>query len=362
MVPEDFEGATVTARIRLFVQKPAMIPELPRRHATSSVNSDVAATDLSEVSAPAVSTVRIDEAEAGQRIDNYLLARLKGVPKSRIYRLLRKGEVRVNKGRVKPEYRLAGGDLLRIPPVRVSDRVPDPAPGMGLRQHLAGSVLIELDSMLVINKPAGLAVHGGSGVNLGLIEALRQCRPDDRFLELVHRLDKETSGCLMLARKRSALRHLQQQLREGRVQKIYQALVAGDWPRGVTTVDAPLRKDTMQSGERIVRPNRQGKRAVTHFRVLQRFGYATLVEVELETGRTHQIRVHSQLAGHPLAGDEKYGDSVFNRKVQDLGLKRLFLHAKRLSFLAPEAADVLEVEAPLAEDLQNLLKRMVDMR
>lgn len=302
--------------------------------------------------------IAVDEAVSGQRIDNFLVTQLKGVPKSRIYRLLRKGEVRVNKGRVKPDYRLVGGDSIRIPPVRLSQRPTLPAPGIGLRRHLEASVLLESDSYLVIDKPAGLAVHGGSGVSLGLIEALRQCRPDAGFLELVHRLDKETSGCLLLAKKRSALRHLQQQLREGRVSKLYQALVMGDWPKGISSIDAPLRKNTLESGERIVRPVRDGKRAVTHFQVMGRFEFATLLAVRLETGRTHQIRVHAQLAGHSLAGDAKYGDGEFNACMNSRGLKRMFLHASELSFIDPESEKPVTVTAPLANDLQAVLDRM----
>jgi len=305
-----------------------------------------------------VATLQIAEDEAGQRLDNYLLARLKGVPKSRIYRLLRKGEVRVNKGRVKPDYRLVAGDSLRLPPLRVSDRPAAPAPGLSLRQRLENSLLLDQGGLLVINKPPGLAVHGGSGVSLGLIEAMRQCRPEDSFLELVHRLDRDTSGCLMLARKRSVLRQLQDQLRQGQVRKIYQALVRGDWPAGLTRIDAPLRKNTLLSGERVVRPDADGKEAVTHFRVLRRYGVATLMEVGLETGRTHQIRVHARLAGHPLAGDDKYGDTAFNTRMQALGLGRLFLHAWRLRFLSPDNGRPTDVEAPLAEDLLALLSKL----
>src|SRR5690606_37116037 len=223
---------------------------------------------------PGVRFFDVGSDEAGQRIDNFLVARLKGVPKSRIYRLLRKGEVRVNKGRIKPEYRLNPGDRVRVPPIRQADAPPPPVPGAGLRTLLEGSILLETDALLVVDKPAGLAVHGGSGVSLGLIEALRASRPDP-FLELVHRLDRGTSGCLLV----------------------------GSWPKGIDRIDAPLLKTTVGDGERIVRADVAGKQAVTHFRVVKRFAAATLLEVGLETGRTHQIRVHCQLAGHPLLGD-----------------------------------------------------------
>jgi 23S rRNA pseudouridine955/2504/2580 synthase len=304
-----------------------------------------------------VQWLEVDADVAGQRIDNFLLTRLKGVPKSRIYRLLRKGEVRVNKGRIKADYRLNAGDQLRIPPIRTQEAPETPAPSAELRRLLASSVLLESDDMLVVDKPAGLAVHGGSGVSLGLIEALRASR-DDRFLELVHRLDKGTSGCLMVAKKRSALRALQQQLRDGGVEKTYLALVAGRWPKGLETIDAPLRKFSQESGDSIVRPDNQGKPSVTHFSVAKRFADATLLEVTLETGRTHQIRVHCQLAGHPLLGDDKYGDEELNRIARGQGLKRLFLHAHRLGFQQPGCDDRVVVESPLAADLSEYLKQL----
>jgi 23S rRNA pseudouridine955/2504/2580 synthase len=303
-----------------------------------------------------VSFLVVSDDEAGQRIDNYLLARLKGVPKSRIYRLLRKGEVRVNKGRIKPEYRLAGGDTIRVPPIRQSEAPPPPAPGAALRNLLVASILMETTDLLVVDKPAGLAVHGGSGVNLGLIEALRASRPDP-FLELVHRLDRGTSGCLLVARKRSALRDLQQQLREGRVEKTYLCLVTGSWPKGLDRIDAPLRKITQASGDRIVRADVEGKHAVTHFRVVRRFAGHTLLEVGLETGRTHQIRVHCQLAGHSLVGDDKYGSDDENARARTLGLRRMFLHAHRLRFREP-GGERITVESPLPDDLVSFVGRL----
>ncbi|MFA5630286.1 MAG: 23S rRNA pseudouridine(955/2504/2580) synthase RluC [Porticoccaceae bacterium] len=301
-----------------------------------------------------VRLITISEDEAGQRIDNFLLARLKGVPKSRIYRLLRKGEVRVNKGRIKPEYRLAAGDSVRVPPIRVAEGRDVPAPGLALRAHLESSVLFENGELLVINKPQGLAVHGGSGVSLGLIEALRATRPG-QTLELVHRLDKGTSGCLLIAKKRAALRALQNQLRDHEVEKIYLALVDGVWPKGLDVIDAPLDKVSVASGENFVRASRDGKNAVTRFRIHKRYADMTMLEVALETGRTHQIRVHCQLAGHPLLGDDKYGSDARNEEMRKRGLKRIFLHAHRLCFAIPSSGEQYCVEAPLPADLAAVL-------
>ena len=306
---------------------------------------------------PCVRFVEITADQAGQRVDNFLLSRLKGVPKSRIYRILRKGEVRVNRSRVKPEYKLASGDQVRIPPVRVAEREAPVAPGIKLQELLEKSVIYEDPLLLVINKPSGLAVHGGSGVSLGLIEALRATRPKQSFLELVHRLDRETSGCLIVAKKRSALRFLQDEMRARRVVKVYQALASGRWPRGMKKINLPLLRTELKSGDRIVRVNPEGKSAVTHFAVQQRFDKATFLEVTLETGRTHQIRVHSQHAGCPLAGDDKYGDDDYNGQLKRLGLKRMFLHAARLKFRSPEG-NKISVEAPLPEELSQLLARL----
>lgn len=303
-----------------------------------------------------VSFFVVSDDEAGQRIDNFLLARLKGVPKSRIYRLLRKGEVRVNKGRIKPEYRLVGGDSVRVPPIRREEAPAVPVPDAALRNLLGASILMETPDLLVVDKPAGLAVHGGSGVSLGLIEALRASRPDP-FLELVHRLDRGTSGCLLVARKRSSLRDLQRQLRQGEVEKTYLCLVNGVWPKGLDRIDAPLRKLTQPSGDQYVRPDVSGKAAVTHFRVVRRLGTHTLLEVRLETGRTHQIRVHCQLAGHPLVGDDKYGNDAENLRARALGLKRMFLHAHRLRFRELDG-NAVTVESPLPGELADFLERL----
>ena len=297
--------------------------------------------------------------EDGQRLDNFLLRELKGVPRSRIYRLLRKGEVRLNKKRCKPSDRLAEGDQVRIPPVRVSENSQPIGPGQSLRALLNASILFEDDALLVIDKPSGLAVHGGSGISAGVIENLRAMRPDDRFLELVHRLDRDTSGCLILARSRAALVQLHEQLRDGGVDKYYLALTQGKWPNAVKEVNAPLQKNELNSGERIVRVQKDGKASRTYFEIVERFSDSTLVKAKLDTGRTHQIRVHTQLTGHPILGDEKYGDKAENQRLQKMGLKRLFLHAATLSFTHPISGERITLDAPLPADLQNLLDGLV---
>jgi 23S rRNA pseudouridine955/2504/2580 synthase len=305
-----------------------------------------------------VSYVDIGPEQAGQRLDNFLIKTLKGVPKSRIYRLLRKGEVRVNKGRVKAVTRLKEGDIVRLPPIRVSERGEMPAVGRPLSKYLADNVLFEDEGLLIINKPSGLAVHGGSGVSLGAIEALRAEHPELRFLELVHRLDRDTSGCLMLAKKRSVLLALQQDLQNNHIEKRYTSLAKGRWPKGKNTINAPLRKNTLLSGERMVRVDVTGKASVTHFKILKQYSSATLLDIKLETGRTHQIRVHCEFAGQPIAGDPKYGDEEFNESMKPLGLKRLFLHARYLRFKHPLSNDWVEVEAPLPADLEKVLAKL----
>jgi len=301
--------------------------------------------------------------EAGQRLDNFLLRVLKGVPRSHIYKILRSGEVRVNKGRARPHYHLNPGDVLRLPPVRSADPAAVPRVSEQLAVDLRGRVLYEDERVLVLDKPAGLAVHGGSGIRFGVIEALRQLRPDLRELELVHRLDRETSGCLLLSKRRSALRSLHQALREEAVDKRYLALVQGRWRETERIVRLPLRKNTLQSGERIVRVDEvQGKAAQTRFYREQDLGSATLLRAELDTGRTHQIRVHLQAIGHPIAGDPKYGDEAFNATVRALGLRRLFLHAAFLAFPHPRDERVIRVEAPLSADLLAVLESLRAMR
>ncbi|WP_293266541.1 23S rRNA pseudouridine(955/2504/2580) synthase RluC [Neptunomonas sp.] len=301
--------------------------------------------------------IEVEEDQAGQRIDNFLRTALKGVPKSMIYRIIRKGEVRVNKKRIKPDGRIQGGDLVRIPPIRVSEPNDVPIVGKALLELLEASVLYESKALIVINKPSGLAVHGGSGINLGLIEAMRQLRPDEHFLELVHRLDRDTSGCIMIAKKRSMLRHLHEALRQNRVNKIYHALVVGKWESKNNSVDAPLRKNELQSGERIVKVQPDGKASLTRFKVLRRFAQTTLVEAKPVTGRTHQIRVHTQFAGHPIVGDEKYGVESINRDMKKQGVRRLFLHSAMLQVALPEG-ETLNVKAPLESALSSALERL----
>ncbi len=297
---------------------------------------------------------------AGQRIDNFLRNQLKGVPKTLIYRILRKGEVRVNKGRIKPEYKLQAGDLVRVPPLRLAER-DEPAPlAQGLLERLEAAIVYEDKTLIVLNKPAGIAVHGGSGLSYGVIEALRQLRPDAKELELVHRLDRDTSGLLMVAKKRSMLRHLHQELRGDGVDKRYMALVRGRWETGKKQVNAPLLKNTLRSGERMVEVTDEGKEALTLFRVLRRFGdFATLVEARPVTGRTHQIRVHARHAGHAIAGDSKYGDEDFSREIRELGGKRLFLHAYGLKVPLPDGGE-LNLEAPVDEVWSQTLGKLVE--
>nr|WP_226865368.1 23S rRNA pseudouridine(955/2504/2580) synthase RluC [Microbulbifer taiwanensis] len=307
-----------------------------------------------------VQLLTVPDELAGQRIDNFLQARLKGVPRSRIYRILRKGEVRVNKGRVKAEYKLQAGDLVRVPPIRAAEQAPAPVAGEQLRKLVEESILYDAGGLLVINKPAGLAVHGGSGVRLGLIEVLRQMYPQSRFIELVHRLDRDTSGAIMVARKRSVLQHVQAELRAGRVGKSYLALAAGKWPRGRRVVEVPLRKNTLKSGERMVSVDPEGKPSETRFQVLERFRGATLVAAEPVTGRTHQIRVHAQFVGCPLAGDAKYTADAVNREFRELGLKRLFLHSALVRSTLP-GGELVEVKAPIPAELEVVLAALRDL-
>ena len=300
----------------------------------------------------------IDAEQEGQRIDNYLKTQLKGVPKSLIYRILRKGEVRVNKKRIKPEYKLVAGDEVRVPPVRVAEPNELPSAKLSSIQALEAMILFEDDALIVLNKPAGMAVHGGSGLSFGVIEALRSLRPESRFMELVHRLDRDTSGCLLIAKKRSVLKSLHEQLRLKTMRKQYSALVRGQWQAHVKVVNAPLLKNVLQSGERIVRVNPEGKPSETRFHILKRFAEATLVEASPITGRTHQIRVHTAHAGHPIACDDKYGEATFDGKMRSLGLQRLFLHASRLTFRHPIDDKDMTMEAPLDPHLQALLNKL----
>jgi 23S rRNA pseudouridine955/2504/2580 synthase len=303
--------------------------------------------------------VTVDEGQDGQRIDNFLITHLKGVPKTRIYRILRKGEVRVNKGRIKPDYRLQLGDKVRIPPIRVSEEPPPTRPGHRVLETVAASVIYEDDGLLILNKPSGIAVHGGSGLSYGIIEALRVLRPEAPFLELGHRLDRDTSGCLVIAKKRSALRAFQTLLREGGMDKIYLALVKGRWKGGARRVNAALEKNVVSSGERMVRVSEDGKAALSLFEPAAIYSTASLMRVALVTGRTHQVRVHATHSGHPIAGDEKYGDEAFNKQMAALGLRRLFLHANSLTFTLPlEKPRRIHVEAPLDPELTAVLRKL----
>jgi 23S rRNA pseudouridine955/2504/2580 synthase len=311
-----------------------------------------------------VRQITVDSEAAGTRLDQFLMKLLPSVPRSRIFRIVRKGEVRVNGRRAGPEHRLQEHDTVRVPPVRVEA---EPAPGQPPRVSprvldvVKASIISEDEKLLVLDKPAGLAVHGGSGVSFGVIEALRALRPKEE-LELVHRLDRETSGCLIVARKRSALRTLHALMREGQVEKRYLALLKGHWNLGDTRVDVPLRTDIRVGGERTVKAHASGKEAVSEFRPVQWFGKrATLMEVGLHTGRTHQIRVHSAHAGHPVAGDEKYGDEEFNAGLREAGLNRMFLHAHSVSFDWPRGG-VFSASAPLPADLSGVLDSLGSVR
>ena len=300
-----------------------------------------------------VSWIDVGEDEAGQRIDNYLLARLKGVPKSHIYRILRSGEIRINSKRVEASQRVAAGDRIRIPPVRVAERgEPEPAP------HFRLPVIFEDEYLLAIDKPAGLAVHGGSGVAHGVIESLRGMRPQARFLELVHRLDRETSGVLLLAKKRAALTALHEMLRTRAIDKRYLVGVAGRFRNELQRVRLALAKRVTKEGEKRVSVSDAGQEAETVFRRIERGAEFSLLEAELLTGRTHQIRVHLAHLGHPVLGDDKYGDFELNRALRKQGLKRMFLHAAKLSFTHPMTGDPVDLVSPLPADLERFRSRI----
>ncbi|QOR38415.1 RluA family pseudouridine synthase [Billgrantia diversa] len=309
-----------------------------------------------------VQWVEVGEGQSGQRVDNFLITRLKGVPRTLVYRIVRKGEVRVNKKRVKADYRLQVGDMVRIPPLKLAPREAVKQVSEGLRNLLAGSVLVEGPGWLVLNKPAGLPVHGGSGVKIGLIEALRQVREDLDFLELVHRLDRDTSGCLLLAKSRPALLTLNEALKHHQMDKRYLALVAGRWPARREFVSARLDRYDAGNGERRVRVDAAGKVARTRFAVREAYPKATLIEAEPVTGRTHQIRVHAAHAGYPLLGDDKYGSREGMSLARHLGLSRLFLHAESLTFPEPSSGRPVQIRAPLPEELEEVLERARESR
>ena len=318
-------------------------PEATKTATTSTTNSGLE-----------VKWLTVDEESAGQRLDNFLIRHLKGVPKTHVYRIIRSGEVRVNKGRASADTRIESGDVVRLPPVRISDKVAEkaarPAPGREF------PLLLEDDALMAIDKPAGVAVHGGSGVSFGVIEQLRQARPLAKLLELVHRLDRETSGILLVAKKRSALKHVQDQFRERETGKTYLALVQGQWPEKLKVIDSALHKFLLPDGERRVRvtsnDDPDGMRSITLVKVAERWDTCTLLEVTIKTGRTHQIRVHLASQGHPIAGDDKYGDFEWNKSLQKQGLKRMFLHAWRLQFTHPATGKRVELMSNLPPELQ----------
>jgi 23S rRNA pseudouridine955/2504/2580 synthase len=316
---------------------------------------------MKQLSKETVNWLDVGSEESGQRIDNYLIRWLKGVPKSHIYRILRSGEVRVNKGRIGPDYRVQDGDRVRVPPIRTAQPDISAAPKSGAR--VTFDILYEDAALLVINKPSGLAVHGGSGISLGAIEQLRAARPEAKFLELVHRLDRDTSGVLMFAKKRSALVALHEQLREGRVRKIYLALVRGYWRDAKRAVKAPLQKHLLANGERRVAVNeKEGQAAHTIFRLRKTWADSTppfsLLEAELKTGRTHQIRVHLAHLDFPIAGDDKYGDFPLNKILKKQILKRMFLHASQASITHPDSGEPLRFEAPLPKELEAVVAHL----
>lgn len=303
-----------------------------------------------------VQNIEIGSRNHEQRLDNFLLSQLKGVPKSRVYKLLRSGQVRVNKGRKQASYRLQSGDMVRIPPVRMSEKSESEIPDY-LLEKVRQAIMFENNDILVLNKPAGLAVHSGSNIPFGVIEILRQARPDDDMLELVHRLDRDTSGCLLIAKSRSALNQLHALFRDDHaMEKVYRTIVAGRWRGGERMVEAPLLKNTLQGGERMVMVDEEGKTAKSLFQPVDYFSHATLMDVQLFTGRTHQIRVHATHEHHPIAGDTKYGDKTFNQALKKAGFKRMYLHAHRLAFkLGNESYNFT---APLDDEWAQLIQHL----
>ena len=309
--------------------------------------------------APQVQNIRVDPESDGQRLDNFLMRHLKGAPKTLVYRIIRSGEVRLNKGRASAESRVQTGDTVRVPPLRLSTPKPE-SHGAPAREF---PVLYEDDSLLAIDKPSGVAVHGGSGVSFGVIEQLRQARPTARMLELVHRLDRETSGVLLVAKKRSALKHVQDQFRDRETGKTYLALVQGQWPSNRKVIDLPLEKFLIAKGESegerrvrvVAKDDPNGMRAITLVKVAKLVGSCTLLEVTIKTGRTHQIRVHLASLGHPIVGDDKYGDFEYNRQLQKMGLKRMFLHAWKLQLRHPASGENLNLASALPPELQQFI-------
>lgn len=326
-------------------------------------NGAPATQDSVKSVAGGVQYVEAGEGDAGQRLDNFLVRVLKGVPRTHVYRLLRKGEVRVNSKRARPDQRVEAGDRIRLPPIRRPQPVAEGSvrpPSPSLQKLVTGAIVYEDDDLLVLNKPAGLAVHGGSGMAHGVIEVLRAARPDAKELDLVHRLDRETSGCLIVAKRRAALRDLHAQLREGQAEKRYLALVCGKWNLGQKRIELPLATGERRGGERHVAVRTHGQMAVSTFRPVQFFGnVASLVEVEIGTGKTHQIRVHAAYAGHPVAGDDKYGDRECNDVLKNYGLSRMFLHAASIGVSRPGTHEPLHVSAPLSAELHAVLDELL---
>src|SRR6202790_1654026 len=328
----------------------------------SIMNSNVAVSERLHSPKSAVTLRTVTADEAGQRIDNFLMRLFKTVPRRRLYRLVRKGEVRVNRKRVDAEYRIQEWDEVRLPPVRIDAGDEPGRPSTSLLELIERAVIFQDKHLLVIDKPAGVAVHGGSGMSFGVIEALRASRPRET-LELVHRLDRDTSGCLLIARDRSTLTALHALIRNGGMHKTYLALVAGSWQLGTKRIDAPLATDNRQHGERHVRVATAGKDSVSVFKPVQFFGsLATLMEVDIPTGRTHQIRVHASFAGHPLLGDDKYGDRARNADLKSHGLKRTFLHAQAVAFEWPGSGVPFHVSAPLPGELAGVLDAITPIK
>lgn len=321
-------------------------------------------SDTPAAAGPGARTVRVPEDRDGQRLDNFLLGQLKGAPRSLVYKLVRSGQVRVNGGRAKAERKLAAGDEVRIPPVRLGEPSDKGTPPTGFLKAMEAAIVYEDTRLLALNKPSGVASHGGSGISFGAIETMRALRPN-QTLELVHRLDRDTSGLLIIAKKRSALTEMQALMREdpavdgGGITKRYLALLTGRMPDGVMSVDAPLHIGLRQGGERHVQVNPAGKASLSHFKVLERRGGQSYCEVRIETGRTHQIRVHAQHIGHPIAGDDKYGDADANKRLREqVGLKRLFLHASTLEFALDGGKAPYLLNAPLVPELIDVLDRL----
>ena len=312
---------------------------------------------MKDLSKARATLLEVGEESVGQRIDNFLLRRLKGVPKSHVYRVLRSGEVRVNSGRVKPDYRLKAGDRVRVPPVRLATPAAKPAP-----RPLGLPIVFEDAALLVIDKPSGVAVHGGSGVSYGVIESLRAERPEAKMLELAHRLDRDTSGLLIVAKKRSALVELHRMLRDGEVEKVYSALVQGRWGGGARELRERLHKFVTAGGERRVAVHGEGQAAVTQVKPVAASDEFSLLQLRLLTGRTHQIRVHLAHAGHPVLGDDKYGDFDLNHALAKAGVKRLFLHARRLAFKHPLTGAAMKFDAPLPPDMHRFAEERLALQ